>query len=105
MRHENLLTREDGTQIRLVAIYCPNPIGTSSIDCFALVKTPQAADWSCVTYGPTGDKSLGGLSVDEYIKFGRKGLLSIVRPNEIFKVSQELQRKLEFPSGCEVTLQ
>ena len=40
------------------------------------------------------EKTLNGLFVDEYIKHGRKGLLSVVRPHELIKTRLELEKLL-----------
>lgn len=94
MRHEKLLHRGDGSTVKLVAEYMSSPIGRSSIQYYALVKFENSGNWQLFTPHHSVDKSLGGLSVDEYVKRGRKGLLSVVRPAEILKAGIELNRKL-----------
>jgi len=94
MRHEKRIERNDGTVVRLVAVYMPNLFGPDAIDNFALVQRKGADDWELYTPDRSSDKSLGGLSVDEYVKYGRKGLLCVVRPHEIIKVNIELNERL-----------
>lgn len=94
MRHEKLFTRDDGTLIRLVAEYWPYPTGGGSVVHYALVKTPNDTNWNLFSPHNDIDKSLGGLSVDEYVAHGRKGLMAVVRPHEIIKATQELYVKL-----------
>lgn len=94
MRHEKRLHREDGSTVRLVAEYWPSPISESSTKFYALVKRSNSENWQLFTPHRSADKSLGGLSVDEYTKRGRKGLLSVVSPSEILKASIELNEKL-----------
>jgi len=94
MRHEKIIERENGAVIRLVVISMQNVFGPDFRDIFALVKYKDPDTWELFTPRNTFDKNLGGLSVDEYMKRGRKGLLSVVRPHEILKAGMELDEKL-----------
>ncbi len=94
MRHEKVIKRENGTVVRLVANYVPNLNGPYTVDYFALVQAKDSEGWVLFTPHHTNDKSLRGLSVDEYTQRGRKGLLSVVEPHEILKAGMELDEKL-----------
>lgn len=96
MRHEKIINRDDETVVKLVSEYCPNPIGVSNIEQYALVLHPGETDWQLVCENNTTCKSLNGLSVDEYIETGRTGLCAVVRPHERIKAILELKEKLQF---------
>ena len=93
-RHEKVLNREDGSTVRLVAEYCPSFFTKPSINYYAFIQPKGSKEWKLFTPHSSPDKSLNGLSVDEYFKRGRKGLLSIVTPAEILKAGMELHEEL-----------
>lgn len=95
MRHEKMIIRDNGLTIRLVHQFMPNPIGVSDWDVFALVSSPSQPDPRVVTYERSPNKSLNGLSVEEYKQHGRKGLLAILSPAELIKAKQEAIAALE----------
>lgn len=88
--------RDDGSVVILVASYFPDPRTIKSLvsqfGFYALVRHPEREVQ--VLTPENGSKSLNGLSVDEYIKHGRVGLMSAVRPHELFKVSDKLKKQL-----------
>ena len=94
MRHEKVLNREDGSTVKLVAEYCPSFFTQPSINYYAFLQPKGSKKWNLFTPHSSPDKSLNGLSVDGYVKRGRKGLLSIVTPAEILKAGMELHEKL-----------
>jgi hypothetical protein len=88
LRHEMVLTRENGNQVRLVAI-CPGThFNVSLTDMFAIV-TRNGQDEKEYFYPKKGHKDMDGMSVEDYVKHGRMGLLSVVRPHEIIKIFLE----------------
>lgn len=92
-----ILERDNGVIIELVASFFPDfrNMGSleSQFDFYALQKE-EGKETKVFTPENNPNKSLNGLSVNEYIKHGRIGLLSVVRPHEIFKVSKKLKEKL-----------
>lgn len=97
MIHTKTINRPDGTVVLLSAEYFPNPYTVSSditVGYFARVQRPGQSDWTLYTDGKPADRSLGGLSVDEYIARGRQGLMAVVRPHEIISAYGELRERL-----------
>ena len=95
--NQDVLSLENGdTTVHLIATYCPDYRATNdisgTIDMYALVDAPNEMR-KVVTYEYAG-KSLNGMSVEQYIKEGRVGLMKYVRPNHIFKLSAQLKTKL-----------
>ena len=93
------LNREDKSTVNLVASYFPNPRNTKSVqsqfDYYAVVTNEHGLGRTVYTANDNRAKGLDGLSVDEYVQRGRVGLMSVVRPHEIFKVANELMKKLK----------
>lgn len=95
MKCETRIERKDGTIIRLVSDGIFNVFtGKLDCNCYALVKFPGSNEENLFTSANDPDKTLKGLSVDEYIKRGRKGLISMVRPHEILKSTSTLLKML-----------
>ena len=92
MRHEKVFVREDGSTVTIVNI--ASTTDDLGFDVFAFVDRAGATkEYYYPKLSP--HKSLGGLSVDEYIKHGRQGLLSVARPHELIKTNLELREKLK----------
>lgn len=93
-----ILERVNGTIVHLICTYAANPFSLGSLrsqfDTYAVVETPGAEHRKVFTHETPPNKSLNGMSVKEYIDHGRVGLMSVVRPNELFKVSDLLEAKL-----------
>lgn len=102
LRHEMTLNRDNGDVVRLIAIKGCDPIGHlssdgfcySSINMFAAV-TFDGQETEEYFHPEQGPKSMNGMSVDEYVKHGRVGLISVVRPHEIIKISLALEAKCQ----------
>lgn len=96
MLHTKTLTRPDGTIVQLTAEYFPDwrMIGDITVGYFARVQAPGQDGWTLVADGVPADKSLGGRSVEEYVRHGRQGLMAVVRPHEIIAVRRELVDRL-----------
>jgi len=92
VRYEKTIHRDDGTVICLVALDFSSPFHPVSLDIFGLVKAANETSWEVVTAHITPNKTLGGMSVDDYIAKGRKGLLSVVTSAEIINVSIEARK-------------
>jgi hypothetical protein len=90
LRHEMALTRKNGDQVRLVAICPGGHFDFSFIDMFAIVKR-NGQDEETYFYPKMGPKDMSGMSIEDYVKDGRVGLLSVVRPHEMIKLSLEIQ--------------
>ena len=91
------LIRKNRLQIQIVATFYANPKVNKefpgNFDIFAVEYNPIKHTKKVHTYECSG-KSLNGMSVDEYIKNGRIGLLSVVSPFEILITIQKLKTKL-----------
>ena len=95
--NQDVLSLENGdTTVHLIATYCADYRNMNDIsgviDVYGLVDAPNEMR-KVVTYEYAG-KSLNGMSVEQYIKEGRVGLMKYVRPNHIFKLSAQLKTKL-----------
>lgn len=90
MRYEKIISRDCGTQIRLI-VQGYRDILTDRVhrEFFAAVREPGQHEEKFVHPHRDPSKSLHGMSVDEYIHRGRKGLLAVVRPGEILKAGLE----------------
>jgi hypothetical protein len=92
-----ILQRDDNTTVEIIASYFPDfrNIGsvTSQFGFYALVDKPGQTRQ--VVTPENGTKSLSGLSVEQYIRSGRVGLMAVVRPHELIKVSAKLKNKLQ----------
>jgi hypothetical protein len=72
LKNERLITRENGTEIRLIVEYSPNLFGRDDYTYYALVKEK-------------GD--------DAYRLFQEDALLSVVTPTEVLSLGAELLRR------------
>ena len=94
MKHEKILIRENGDTVTIIHIGIFNDI-TNSVEVYSIFVKVKANDGDTKFYYPTPyNPSLEGLSVEEYIKRGRKGIMSMVRPHELLKASLEFKEAL-----------
>jgi hypothetical protein len=94
MKHCKEFKRKDGSTVTIIQIGCFNPI-SKSLEIYSEFAKVTKEGNDPKFYHPTPyNPSMNGLSVDEYIKSGRKGLISVVRPHELLKTRLEFEAKL-----------
>lgn len=98
IRFEKIFVRDNGSVVRFVQIYSPSPIGVAGWDLFALVREAGHDSERLVTPYSSPDKSLGGLSVEEYMRAPKKGLLGVLSTGELLKAGQEAKEALKCKS-------
>jgi len=84
IRTETVFKRKTGETIVLIQI-ADKDIFTQQIEIDTFAKIIFNNETKYVYPNNSFDKSLNGLSVDEYISHGRKGLVSVLKPNELIK--------------------
>lgn len=89
MKVENIITRPDGSQVKIVAEMFIGRGLTESIGNYVLRRPTPECSWNLCEGGSSNSKELG-MSVAEYIKHGRPEMLQFATPAEILKVNQEL---------------
>lgn len=100
MKYTNTLERADGSTVALTAEYFPNPNnvdGKIELDFYAHVT--RDGETELVRFAPQ-DKSLHGLSVEEYQSHGRTGLLAVVSSGEILKHGEMFRRIIRHAEIC-----
>ena len=99
MKASNTFIREDGTKIKLVAEDFRSPFtakpSPTDIKYYALVSNSiDPLKETLVVQEISHDKSMGGMTREEYINGGRTGLLAILTPAEIISTGLKLKKLL-----------
>jgi hypothetical protein len=90
-RLERIFNRGDGSSVKLVLIANANVFtGRDEVDVFAVASKDGEDDKYYYPNNGCYNKSLRGLSVEEYIERGRQGLMAAVRPNELIKATNDI---------------
>jgi hypothetical protein len=88
MKQENLITRADGSQVKIVATLFESISGEKHIDNYVLQRKDAASQWSVCSNTPA--PGYLEMSIHEYEKRGRSEMLQMVSPGEILTVNQKL---------------
>ena len=89
IRTETIFKRKNGKIIILIQIANKDVLSQKiEIDSFAKIIVNDKVQY--VYPNDSFDKSLYGMSVEEYIIHGRKGLISILEYNEIIKARKNI---------------
>jgi hypothetical protein len=91
-RVENLIQREDGSEVKIVAQACFDLNQKCTADVFVLGRASAKDDWRVLSDRPHPDWRT--MSVDEYVKRGRSEVLQAVSPGQLLKAAQTLYRNL-----------
>lgn len=91
--------RKDGTHVQLVANYMPNVWSCDSIEkqieYYAVVRHTGETETTLYNENRKDPiKDMNGLSVAGYVRSGRVGIMSVVRPHEIIKAKLKLIQKM-----------
>lgn len=89
---ERLITRENGSEVKVVAQACYGAGLHLSIDVRVLRRDSPAHAWHLTNDRPHPDWR--SMSVDEYIKNGRSEMLRTATPGEILKTVSTLTASL-----------
>lgn len=99
MRYESQISREDGSQVKIVTITSDCPMYGKQWDLFVLRRDSQQHDWAvCSPITPVGYK---GMSKSEYEERGRSDMLKAASSQEILKHIKAVHDL--FGSGSEST--
>ncbi len=85
---ERLISRDDGSQIKIVAELWCNLFGKDAIHAYTLRRDSADLSWSCCGTNPANNWR--EMSVDEYVRSGRSELLRYASPAELLSVSRDL---------------
>ena len=94
MRHETLITRKNGREIKIVSESFSYPGGPVTIDSFVLYRDDPAADWTLCKRKSEHDTKT--MSRADYMSYGRPEFLTIVTIGEFLKAGQTL-RNIFYP--------
>ena len=83
-----VIQREDGSEVRIIAQACFGLGLTRSIDVYVHHRESPDHDWKLCSDRPHPDWR--EMSVDDYIKHGRSEMLQMVSPGEILKATSEI---------------
>lgn len=99
METENLVTkisqilpREDGTEVKIVATLMTGVGLHESIDVYVLRRQSPEHNWNLLNDRPHPDWRT--MSLDEYVKHGRSEMLQAVSHGEILKLTSQLGKPL-----------
>lgn len=93
MKNEQILTRADGSQVKIVAELFTSPSVDFSIGNYVLFRPNAESKWSLCGDRPHPDHR--SMSVDEYVKHGRPEMLQVASIAEILKVNRDLRLQFE----------
>jgi hypothetical protein len=90
MKKENLIKREDGSQIKIVCSLFTNINQTHSIDTFVLFRENAEDNWNVLSNIPA--EGFKAMPREEYIRRGRSPLIQKVRVGELLKALNEFRK-------------
>lgn len=90
MKFEKLITRPDGSQVKIVAEQCVTPWGHSSIGNYVLHRQGESDQWRVCRSTPSADSR--NMSVDDYVRHGRIEMLQKATVGEILMANDALLR-------------
>lgn len=86
-------SREDGSEVRIVAQACHGAGLNQSIDIYVLRRESADHDWSLCSDQPHPDWRK--MSVDDYLLNGRSDMLNVASHAEILKAASMIGRPLD----------
>lgn len=92
MKQENLIQREDGSQIKIVCTLFTNSNLTFTIDTYVLFRENESAQWNVLSNIPAQGFKM--MPREEYIKHGRSPLMQKVKIGELLKASNTFRKKV-----------
>jgi len=94
MRHEKIITRADGAQVRIVVTGMSSPPNFTvhrQVDVFTQKK--DGINWRLCADEPGRQRKSLNMSVDEYLQHGRHPMFYVVAPSEILLAQKEFGEK------------
>lgn len=91
-RISQILTRKDGSEVKIVAQAAFGSGLTRSIDVYVLRRENPESNWNLCNNRP--QPGWREMSVDEYIKCGRSEMLQVVTPGEILRLTSAIGKPL-----------
>ena len=85
---EQLISRDDGSQIKIVAELWSNLFGKDAIHNYVLRRDSADLSWSCC--GTTPATNWEKMSVDEYLQSGRSEMLRYASHAELLAANRDL---------------
>lgn len=89
MKEINILTRHDGSQVKIVAELCSSPSGEISINNYGFHRSNEKDNWR-LCESPT---KTGPMSRADYMQYGRPELFKLTNPGEILKTNMALMTR------------
>jgi len=94
VKHEKIITRADGTQVRIVVTGMsspPNFVVHRQVDVFTQKK--DGINWRLCAGNPDRQRKSSKFSVADYLKNGRHPMFYVVAPSEILLAQKEFGKK------------